>query len=427
MAELIKKDKNQVVFKFTVPAKDFDKALVQAYAKSKGRFNIPGFRKGKAPQKMIEMQYGEGVFFEEAINIALPEAYEAAVKALALDPVDRPEIDILEIGKGVDAVIEATVFVKPEVQLGEYKGVSVEVVETLVTEEDILAELEKERGMSARMVTVDNRPVQEGDTAVIDYAGSIDGVAFDGGTAQNHSLVIGSKSFIDTFEEQLIGKSTGEKVTVNVNFPETYHAEHLAGKPAVFEVVINEIKYKEMPELDDEFAKDVSEFDSLEAFKASIREKLEQQGAERANSELRERVVSAVVEKATIDVPEVMVEAEVNNMLMDFDYQLRYQGIDLESYLKYTNTSKDDLKDRMKDDAENRVRTSLVIETIAKIEDLKATEEEVEAELNRIAELQKSTLEKVKKVYARDDFAMIKGNVESRKTVDFLVEHAHKQ
>lgn len=427
MAELIKKENNQVVFKFTVPAAAFDKAVVQAYGKSKGRFNIPGFRKGKAPQKMIEMQYGEGVFFEEAINIALPDAYEAAVKALNLDPVDRPEIDILEIGKGQDALIEASVYVKPEVQLGDYKGVTVEAVAPTVTDEEITAELEKERNMSARMVTVEDRPVQAGDTAVIDYAGSIDGVPFDGGTAKNHSLVIGSNSFIDTFEDQLIGKNTGETVQVNVNFPEEYHAEHLAGKPAVFEVVINEIKYKEMPELDDEFAKDVSEFDTLEAFKASIREKLEAQAKERANNELRERVVTAVVEKATIDVPEVMVEAEVNNMLMDFDYQLRYQGIDLESYLKYTNTSKDDLKERMKDDAENRVRTSLVIETIAKVEDLKATDEEVEAELVRIAELQKSTLDKVRKVYARDDYAMIKGNVESKKTVDFLVANAVQQ
>ncbi len=427
MAELIKKENNQVVFKFTVPAAAFDKAIVQAYAKGKGRFNIPGFRKGKAPQKMIEMQYGEGVFFEEAINIALPDAYEAAVKALELDTVDRPEIDILEIGKGQDAVIEATVFVKPEVQLGAYKGVSVEAVSHEISESDIEQELDKERNMSARMITIDNRPVQTGDTVVIDYAGSIDDVPFDGGTAQNHSLIIGSKSFIDTFEDQLIGKNTGDQVVVNVTFPEAYHAEHLAGKPAVFQVTINEIKYKEMPELDDEFAKDVSEFDTLEAFKASIREKLETAAKERSNSELRERVVAAVVENTQIELPAVMIESEIENMLMDFDYQLRYQGIDLENYLKYTNTTKEDLKERMQDDAANRVKTSLVIETIAKVEALKATEDEVEAELQRIADIQKSTLEKVKKVYARDDFAMIKGSVESRKTVDFLVANAIQQ
>lgn len=425
MTELLKKENNQVVFKFNVSAAAFDKALVQAYTKSKARFNIPGFRKGKAPQKMIEMQYGEGVFFEEAINIALPDAYEAALKALEIDPVDRPDIDILEIGKGKDAVIEATVTVKPEVSLGDYKGVEVEAGKAEVTDEEVQAELEKEQNMNARMVTVEDRGVLNGDTVVIDYAGSIDGVPFEGGTAQNHNLVIGSNSFIDTFEDQLIGKNTGEAVTVNVSFPEDYHAEHLAGQPAVFEVVINEIKYKEMPELDDEFAKDVSEFDTLEAFKQSIREKLETQAKERAQNETRERVVAKVVENAQIDIPEVMISSEIDNMLMDFDYQLRYQGIDLESYLKYTNTSKDDLKERMKEDAENRVKTSLVIETIAKQEALKSTDEELEAELQRIADLQKTALDKVKKAYARDDYAMIRGSVESRKTVDFLVENAN--
>jgi trigger factor len=425
MVELVKNENNQVVFKFTVSAAEFDKALIAAYNKTKGRFNIPGFRKGKAPQKMIEMQYGEGVFFEEAINIALPAAYEAAVSELALDPVDRPEIDILEIGKGQDALIEATVTVKPEVQLGEYKGVAVSAPVVEVSEEMILAELEKEQGMSARMVSVTDRPIQDGDTAVIDYSGKIDGLAFDGGTAQNHSLVIGSKSFIGNFEEQLIGRSIGEEVVVEVSFPQDYHAEHLAGQPAVFDVVINEIKFKEMPTLDDEFAKDVSEFDTLEEYKASIREKLLNDHHERAKNETRQLVVDAVVENATIDVPSVMVDHEIDNMLMDFDYQLRYQGIDLDSYLKYTNTSREDLKERMHDDAQNRVRTSLVIETICKAESLVATDDDVEAELVRIAEMQKTDIEKIRKTYARDNYGMVRNSVESRKTVDFLVENAN--
>lgn len=424
MAELLRNENSQVVFKFTVPAAAFDKALVAAYAKSKGRFNIPGFRKGKAPLKMIEMQYGESVFFEDAINIALPDAYEAAVLELGLDTVDRPDIDILEIGKGKDAVIEASVTVKPSVELGNYKGIEVEAATFEVTEEEVLAELEKERGMSARMVTVTDRAVADGDTVIIDYAGKIDGVAFDGGTAQNHSLVIGSNSFIGDFEQQLIGKQTNEAVQVNVSFPEEYHAEHLAGQPATFDVTINEIKYKEMPELNDEFAKDVSEFDTLEEFKASLLQKLEKEKAERSKSETRERVISAIVNQATIDVPAVMVDHESENMLMDFDYQLRYQGIDLESYLKYTNTTRDDLKARMADDADARVRTSLVIEAISKQEALVATEEEVEAELVRIAEIQKTDLEKVRKNYAKDNFSMIRNSVDSRKTVDFLVENA---
>ncbi len=424
MAELLRNENSQVVFKFTVPAATFDKALVAAYAKSKGRFNIPGFRKGKAPLKMIEMQYGESVFFEDAINIALPDAYEAAVLELGLDTVDRPDIDIMEIGKGKDAVIEATVTVKPVVELGNYKGIEVEAATFEVTEEEVLAELEKERGMSARMVTVTDRAVVDGDTVIIDYAGKIDGVAFDGGTAQNHSLVIGSNSFIGDFEQQLIGKQTNEAVQVEVSFPEEYHAEHLAGQPAVFDVTINEIKYKEMPELNDEFAQDVSEFDTLEAFKASLLQKLETEKAERSKSETRERVISAIVDQAVIDVPAIMVEHESENMLMDFDYQLRYQGIDLESYLKYTNTTRDDLKERMADDANARVRTSLVIEAISKQEALVATEEEVEAELVRIAEIQKTDLEKVRKNYAKDNFSMIRNSVDSRKTVDFLVENA---
>ncbi|MCK8061657.1 MULTISPECIES: trigger factor [unclassified Fusibacter] len=425
MVELTKNENNQAVFKFTVSADKFAKAQKEAYNKTKGRYNIPGFRKGKAPANVIKNFYGEGVFFEEAINIALPEAYEAAVTELGLDTVERPDIDILEIEAGKDVVVQATVTCKPEVVLGAYKGVEVEKAVYEVTEEDINTELEKEQTMNARMVTIEDRAAQDGDTLVIDYKGFIDGEQFEGGTAENHTLVLGSNSFIGDFEKQLEGKSTGEEAVVEVAFPEDYHAEHLAGKPARFEVKVNEIKFKEVPALDDEFAKDVSEFDTLEEYKASIKEKITAQNEERAKNETRENIVQTAVGTATIDLPEVMIENEVENMLMDFDYQLRYQGIDLDSYLKYTNTTKDDLKERMREDAEIRVRTSLVIEAIAKAEDIKATDELVEAELVKIAEQQKSEVEKIRKTYARDDYSIIRNAVESRLTVDFLVENAN--
>ncbi len=423
-ATITKKEKNQVTLEIKVSAEEFEKAVQKSYMKNRGRFNIPGFRKGKVPRKIIEMQYGEGVFYEDAINIALPPAYDKAVEELNLEPVDRPDVDIEKIEKGEDLVFTATVTVKPEVKLGEYKGIEVEKVEYNVTDEDVEKELEAMQNMNSRLINVDDRPVQKDDTVIIDYKGFVDGEQFEGGTAENQTLVIGSGQFIPGFEDQLIGANKGDDVKVNVTFPEEYHSEELAGKEAVFEVKINEIKFKELPELDDEFAKDVSEFDTLDELKKDIKNKIENEAKQKAEEEMRNRVLDKVVENVEVDIPDAMVETEIDNMIRDFDFQLRYQGLDLNNYLKYTNTNIEDLRKQMKDDAYNRVKTSLTLEAIEKELDIEVTDEEVEKELEKMAESHKTTVEKLKESFKTDNFGYLKNTIKTRKTIDFLVENA---
>lgn len=326
-AELMKKEQNEVTLKITVGKDEFKKANDKAYDKLRGRFNVAGFRKGKAPKKLIEAQYGKGVFFDEAINIVFPEAYSKAIEDLKLDPVDRPELDVEEIGEDKDLVLIAKVTVKPEVKLGEYKGIEVNKIEYTVKEEDVDAKIEEMRNQNSRLVNVEDRAVANDDTAVIDFEGFVDGEAFDGGKGENHSLVIGSGSFIPGFEEQLVGTNVGDEVKVNVTFPAEYHAENLAGKEAVFVVNVKEIKIKEMPELDDEFAKDVSEFDTLEELKNDTKVKLEEAAKKNEEAELRNKAVEKAAEVAEIDIPEAMVDSQVNNMLKDFDQQLQMQGL----------------------------------------------------------------------------------------------------
>lgn len=424
-AELIKKENAMATIQMTIDAETYVKAEQQAYQKTKGKYQIPGFRKGKATKGMLEQYYGKGLFMEEAVNICIPEAYEAAIVELGLDPVDKPEIDVKDVGLGQDLVIEAVVALKPEFELPAYKGISVEKFTVEVTEEQVEKELERTRDMNARIITVEDRPIQDGDTAIIDYKGFVGDHQFEGGTADNHSLVIGSHSFIDTFEEQLIGANIGDSLDVNVTFPAEYHSEELKGQAAVFKVTIKEIKAKELPELNDEFAQDTSEFDTLVALKADIKEKLIKSAEGQADNENRERVVKAVVDGVSIDVPHVMADNEANGMLRDFDYQLRYQGLSLDQYIQFSGGSLDELKERMMDDAKERVKTSLVLESIIKAENLKANEEEVETELQRIAETQKTAIEEVRKIYGRDNFEYLKNAIESRKAVDFLVENAN--
>lgn len=423
-AEMIKREGNQVVLKLTINADTFEKGIQKAYLKERGKYNLPGFRKGKAPQQLIEKNYGEGVFFEEAINVVVPEPYAAALDQFSLEPVDRPDLDVEDVGKGKELVVTATVTVKPEVVLGTYMGVEVEKVSYEVTDADVNEELERSRDMNARMVTVEDRPVQDGDTLTMDYAGFVGEHQFDGGTAENQTLVIGSNRFIPGFEEQLIGAPLNEEVTVSVTFPEEYHSEELAGKEAKFKVTVKGIKAKEMPALDDEFAKDTSEFDTLDELKADIRKRLEETNATKAKNEQRDKVVTALVDQSEIDIPQVMVESEINDMLRDFDYQLRYQGLDIEKYLQFSGSTIEDLRAQMQEDALRRVKTSLTVEAVCKVHGFEATEEDVESELERLAESQKTTVDKIRKSFARDNYAYLKDMILSRKTVDFLTEQA---
>lgn len=422
--ELIKKENNEVTLNVTVPAADFEKAVNTAYMKERSKFNIQGFRKGKAPRKIIEVQYGKEVFYEEAVNVVLPSAYSSALDELKIDPVDRPTIDVKAIGKDVDLIIEAVVTVKPEVKLGDYKGVEVETVKVEVTDEDVNAEVEKSREMNGRLVNVEDRGIADGDSAIIDYKGFVGEEQFAGGTADNHTLIIGSGSFIPGFEEQLVGANTGDEVEVNVTFPEEYQSEELAGKEAVFKVSVKGIKVKELPELDDEFAKDTSEFDTLEELKADLKKTLQEAATKNAELAQRDKVIDAAVATMEADIPEVMFDGEVDGMLRDFDQQLRQQGLNLEQYVQFTGSSLDDLKSQMRNDAEIRVKTGLALEEIIKLENVVISTEEIEAEMTKISETQNATMEDVRKAFMADDYAYLRDSLSTRKVVDLLVENA---
>ena len=422
--EILKKENGEITVKVTVPNEAFGKAVTAAYNKNKSRYAIAGFRKGKAPKNIIEKHYGEGVFYEDAVNALLPEYYEKALEALEIDPVARPDIDILEIDKATDLVFSAVITVAPEFELEGYKGLEVEKVNAEVTDEMVEESLKKTQDMNARLVSVSDRPVEDGDTVIIDYKGFVGDDQFEGGSADNQELVIGSGNFIPGFEEQLIGAGVGSDVEVDVTFPETYHAEDLAGKAAKFYVKVNDIKVKELPEIDDEFAKDVSEFDTLEAYKASIREELEKSTKESAESEQREKVLEKAIELITVEIPEKMVDAEVDSMLNDFDQQLRYQGLTLDQYVQFTGGSLDALKGQMKEDALKRVKTSMLVEKIIELEGIEPTEEDVDAEIAKVAESQGREVDEIKKIFEGDNFEYLKNNIKSQKAIDLLVENA---
>lgn len=423
--KVLSKENNDVTISITLGAEAFAKATQAAYLKNRGKFNIPGFRKGKAPRKMLEAQYGEGIFFEDALNDLLAEEYPKAIEELALDVVDRPDVDVKEMEKGQDIVVEAKVTVKPEVTIADYKGVEVEKVEANVTDVDVTTELEKTREMNGRLVVVEDRAVEDGDTTIIDFNGTVDGEAFEGGSGENFTLVIGSGSFIPGYEEQLIGKNAGEEVEVKVTFPEDYHAAELAGKDAVFATKINEVKVKELPELDDEFAKDTSEFDTLEELKADMKAKLQESAEKSAESATRDRVIDAVVEKLEADIPAAMIETEVDGMLRDLNYQLQYQGMSLDMYLQFSGQKIEDMREQMKEDATVRVKTSLTLEAITKLEAVEVSEEEITAEFEKLGEAQKKTAEEVKEMYGADGLEYVTATIKTRKTVDILVDNAN--
>lgn len=417
-------EKNVVQLEIEVDAAKFEEGMQQSYKKNASQFNIPGFRKGKAPRNIVERYYGEQVLYDDAINIVCSEAYDNAVEENNLEPVDRPEIDIVQIGNKQNLIFTAKVTVKPEVELGAYMGVEVEKTQVVVTDEDVEKELEKVVEKNSRLISVTDRPVQSGDTAVIDFEGFIDSVPFEGGKGTDYNLVIGSGSFIPGFEDQLIDKNIGEEVDVNVNFPEEYGKEELNGKPALFKVVIKEIKVKELPTVDDDFAKDISEFDTLEEYKNDLRSKLEHTAQHKAEHENEDKVIKKIADNAIVEIPAVMVEKQIDAMARDFDMRLRYQGLDLQKYLEIMGMDFEGFRGQFKERAENEVKVQLVVEKISKVENVEVSDEEVEAEIVKMAEQYKQSVEDLKKSLRPEDLEYVKNDMAFRKTIKLLVENA---
>lgn len=416
-------EKNSVKLEITVPAEKFQEALKKSYNKNRGKFNIPGFRKGKAPMNVIEKYYGEGAFYEDAINFVCDETYPKSIDENNVDPVDYPEIDIVQMGKDKEFIYTATVTVKPEVQLGNYKDVEVKKAEYPVSDVDVENQINAMREKNSRVVNKEEGQVENGDVAVINFEGFVNDVPFEGGKGENYNLTIGSGSFIPGFEEQLIGAKIGDNLEVNVTFPEDYHAEDLKGKPALFKVTVNGIKYKEVPELDDEFVKEVSEFDTVEQFKEDIRAKQVESNKLRAEKDYEGEVVKKVVEAAEVEIPEAMTNREIEYMIKDLDMRLRYQGLDVQKYMELMGITMDTLKNDFKDVAANRVKTNLVLETIAKSENITATEEEISARAEEIAKSYGSKdVEKMKSAILASEKSIIEEELVNNKVTEFLVK-----
>ncbi len=417
-------EKNLAKLTVQVSAEELEKAIQQAFLKNKNRFNVPGFRKGKVPRQMIEKMYGKGIFYEDAVNSILPGAYSKAADECGLEIVSRPEIDVTEVESGKGVTFTATVAVKPEVTLGQYKGVQVEKADTEVSDDEVMAEIAKEQEKNATTVTVTDRPAQMGDTVIIDFEGFVDGEAFDGGKAEDYSLELGSHSFIDTFEDQLAGKNTGDEVEVNVTFPEEYHAESLKGKPALFKVKINEIKAKELPEIDDEFASEVSEYETLDEYKASVKADLEKKKADSAKAKKEDEALKKIIEDSQMDIPDLMVETQADNMVDDYLQRMRAQGITPQMYMQYTGTTQEMLVDQMKPQALSRIQARLVLEAIAKAENIEITEEDLEKELASMAEDYKMELDKLKELMNEDAKKQMKEDLAIQKAADLIVEQS---
>jgi trigger factor len=413
---------NRGVLTIEVSAEKVSEGLDAAFKKVVKQVNVPGFRKGKMPRQMFEKRFGIESLYQDAIDILLPDAYANAIDETGIEPVDRPEIDVEQMEKGKEMIFKATVTVKPEVKLGEYKGIEVEEISTEVSEEDIDNELKTLQGRQAELVVKEEGKAENGDTLIIDFDGFVDGEAFDGGKAENYSLELGSNSFIPGFEEQLVGTVAGESKDVEVSFPEEYHAAELAGKPAVFKVTVHEIKGKELPALDDEFAKDVDEeVETLDALKAKIRTRLEDSKKHEAEHHLRDTVVEKAAANAEMELPAVMVETEVDRMTKEFEQRLQMQGMNLELYFQFSGQDENALREQMKSEAETRVRVNLTLEAIAKEENLEVTDEEVTAELTKMAEMYNMTVENIQQALGSLDG--VKGDLQLKKAVDFLVEN----
>jgi len=419
--KLEKIENNIANLKIEVDNETFKVGMQKSYKKNVGRYNVPGFRKGKAPMKIIEQAYGEGVFYEDAINFVCPDAYDKAIEELNLEPVDRPEIDVEQIGSNENLIFLAKVTLKPQVKLGKYKGIEIKKVEYNVSDEDVTAEISKLQEKGARVITVEGEAIKNEDIATIDFEGFKDGVAFEGGAGTDFDLTIGSGQFIPGFEEQLIGKNTGEEVLVNVTFPEDYQAEELKGADAEFKVTIKAIKRKELPALDDEFAKDVSEFDTFDALKEDLKSKLEKQAADRQKGETENAAVEAATETIEVEIPDCMISSQLESMMRDYDMRLSQQGLSLQKYMEMTGSTVDSFKEQFKPQAEKQVKTTLALEAIGKEEKFEATDEETEAEYQKIADGYKMPIDDIKKYIPISD---LKQELITKKVVEFLVANA---
>lgn len=411
---------NSGVLTVEVSADKVTEGLDAAFKKVVQKVNVPGFRKGKMPRAMFEKRFGVESLYQDALDILLPEAYGEAIEETGIEPIDRPEIDIEQMEKGKELIFKATVTVKPEVKLGEYKGLEVEAFDTTVTEEDVNKELEALQNRQAELVVKEDGKAENGDTVVIDFEGFVNDVAFEGGKGENYSLEIGSGSFIPGFEEQLVGTAAGESTDVTVTFPEEYHAAELAGKPAVFKVTVHEIKAKELPALDDEFAKDVDdEVESLDELKGKIKARLQEEKNHEAEHHLQDSLIEKAVEGVEVEVPAVMVETEINRMMQEFEQRLQMQGMNLELYFQFSGQDEQALRGQMKDEAQKRVRVNLTLEAIAQAENLEATDEDVNAELEKMAQMYNMTVENIKN--ALGGLGGIKSDLKLKKAVDFLI------
>lgn len=419
-----KLEHNMAKLTIEVPAEKLEKALETAYQKNKNKISVPGFRKGKVPRNMIEKMYGPAIFYEDAANELIPDAYEKALDECEEEIVSAPKIDVTQIEKGKDFIFTAEVAVKPEVTLGKYKGIKVDEADLAVTEEEINAQIEKERENSARTISVEDRPVKDGDITTLDFEGFVDGVAFEGGKGTDYPLTIGSGSFIPGFEEQLIGAELNKEVEVNVTFPEDYHAKDLAGKPATFKCKIKDIKEKELPELDDEFASEVSAFDTMAEYKEDVKKSLEMKKADAAKIAKEEAVIDAVIEDAKMDIPDAMVETEQRQIIEEFSQRMRMQGLTMEQYMQFTGMTPQALMEQTKPQALKRIQSRLVLEAVAKAEDLKASEEDYAAEIKDMSEKYQMEEDKIKEMLGEKGKKQVEEDLAIRKAVDFLVDNA---
>ena len=417
-------EKNMVKLVIEATAEEFEAGLNTAYNKSKSKINVPGFRKGKAPRKIIEQLYGQEVFFEDAANAIIPDAYAKACIESELDIVSQPKISVTQLEKGKPFVFEAEVAVRPEVELGNYKGVEVSKVDTEATDADVEEEIKKVAEQNSRTITVEDRAVKDGDMTVIDFEGFIDGEAFEGGKGENYPLTIGSHSFIDNFEDQIIGMNIGDEKEINVTFPEDYHAEELKGKPATFKVSVKEIKEKQLPDIDDDFAQDVSDFDTLDEYKADLKKKIAERKEAEAKKQKETEAIEKIVADSKMDIPQAMIDTQVTRMAEDFAQRLQQQGLSLEMYFKYTGLTAEKIVDDMKPEAVKRIQNSLVLEAVAKAENIQVSDDEFNAELSKMAEMYKMEVDKIKEFMGESEEKQMRDDIAIQKAVDLIVSSA---
>ena len=425
--QMEKLEHNMAKITIEVPVEEMAKAVNAAYLKNKNQISIPGFRKGKVPLAMVEKMYGKGVFLEDAANAVIPGAYDKAVKECEEEIVSTPTIDVVQLEPEKAFIFTAEVALKPEVELGKYKGVKIDKIETEVTEDEVNEAIDRERKNNAREITVEDRPIQDGDKATIDFEGFVDGVAFEGGKGTNYDLVIGSHSFIDNFEEQLIGKSIGDEVEVNVTFPEKYQAAELAGKPAVFKVKINEIKTKELPELNDEFAQDVSEFDTLAEYKEDLRKHLEVSKENDAKRAKEDEAIKKIIDKSTMELPDAMIDTQCENMINEFAQRISQSGLTMDQYMQFSGMTIDGLKEQVRPEAITRIQSSLVLEQIAKEENIEVSDEEINAEVEKMAAQYGMEADKLKEYLGDAEKESMKRDLAITKAVDLIMENVKER